>query len=169
MEIAVEGLPSHLNVNALMIDVVNNAAGLPNQGEASVSMTYSRDIASYVVKLLGLPKWEQSYHIYGDVKTWNQIVAAAEAGKGIKFDVSYDSIEQLQQGKVTELPGHAVVYEYFGGREHARPILQGLFAQYGLWMEEGLFRYQNGALLNRLFPEIRPLKLEQAWKAAGKT
>ncbi|KAJ4289073.1 hypothetical protein N0V90_011415 [Kalmusia sp. IMI 367209] len=167
MEVTVEGLPSYLAITPLMFDVKNNAASLPNKGEAPITLTYSHDIAKYVARLLNLQKWESAYYIAGDVKTWNEILAAAEASKGVKFNVSYDSIEKLQKGQVTELPGHAGVYELFGGRDNALPIVQGLFAQYGLWMEEGIFTYKSGKLLNDLFPDIKPLKLEDAWKKAS--
>ncbi|KAF2711411.1 hypothetical protein K504DRAFT_489296 [Pleomassaria siparia CBS 279.74] len=115
-----------------------------------------------------LERWERAYFIAADVKTWNEIVAAAEAGKGVKFDVSYDTTEKLQKGEVTELPGYTTMYEAFGGAEVARPIMQAIFSQYGLWMEEGLFDYKSGTLLNKVFPDIKPLKLEEAWKEAGK-
>lgn len=167
MEYVTEGLPSTLTVNTLMIDVKNNAAALPIKGEAKITLTYSRDIAKYIPKLLTLATWERAYFIVGDVKSWNEIVAAAETGKGVKFDVSYDPVEKLREGKITELPGHARSYELFGGREKALPVVQGLFAQYGLWMEEGLFTYQGGTRLNDLFPEVETLSLEEAWKVAG--
>ncbi|KAL1599833.1 hypothetical protein SLS60_007638 [Paraconiothyrium brasiliense] len=167
MEYVTEGLPSTLTINTLMIDIKNNAAGLPINGEGKITLTYSRDIAKYIPKLLTLEKWEQAYFVVGDVKSWNEIVAAAEKGKGVKFSVTYDSVEKLKRGEVTELPGHARSYELFGGRENALPVVQGLFAQYGLWMDEGIFTYQSGARLNDLFPEIKPLRLEEAWKVAG--
>lgn len=166
MEYAVDGLPSTIKSHTLMIDVQNNAAALPNKGESRVTLTYSRDIAKYIPKLLGLQKWQQAYFIVGDIKSWNEVVAAAEAGKGVKFDVAYDSIEKLKQGQVTELPGHARAYETFGGKDHAFPVVQGLLSQYGLWMEEGVFTYQGGAKLNSLFPEIEPLSLDEAWTVA---
>jgi hypothetical protein len=167
MEYVTSGLPSTLTIGTLMLDVKNNTAALPNKGEARITITYSRDIAKYIPKLLTLKQWEQAYFIVGDVKSWNEIVAAAEAGKGVKFDVTYDPVEKLKQGQVTELPGHARAYELFGGREKALPVVQGLFAQYGLWMEEGVFTYQGGAKLNDLFPEIEPLSLDRAWRVAG--
>lgn len=169
MEIIMEGLPTHIKANRLFIDVGNNVAAIPNKGEGKITLTYSRDIAKYIPKLLSLKNWEQRYFILGEVKTWNEIVAAAEVGKGVKFDVTYDSIEKLKKGEVTELPAHAAVYESFGGREKALPVLQGLFAQYGLWMDEGLFSKHDGTKLNDLFPEIEPLKLHEAWKMSRRS
>jgi hypothetical protein len=167
MEYYVQGLPSYLSIGSFEIDVENNAAGLPVKGEAPIALTYSRDIAKYVASLLSLEKWEQTYFITADVKTWNEIVAAAEAGKGFKFNVTYDPIEKLQRGEVTELPGHKKTYEAFGGRDVAKPIVQRIFAQYGQWMEDGLFNYKSGIFLNDIFPEIKPLNLEEAWKTVG--
>ncbi|KAF2450150.1 NAD(P)-binding protein [Karstenula rhodostoma CBS 690.94] len=167
MEYVTEGLPTTLTLMTIMLDMKHNAAALPNKGDAKITLTYSRDIAKYISKLLTLSTWERAYFIVGDVKSWNEIVAAAETGKGVKFDVTYDAVEKLKHGQVTELPGYARMYELFGGRDIALPRVQGLIAQYGLWMEEGIFTYQGGARLNDLFPEVEVLGLEGAWRVAG--
>lgn len=114
MEYVTEGLPTTLTIGTMSVDIQHNMAGLPNKAEAKISFTYSRDIAKYVAKLLTLETWQRAYFVAGDVKTWNEIVTAAEVGKGVRFEVKYDSLESLRKGKVTELPGHARAYELFG-------------------------------------------------------
>lgn len=168
MEIAVQGLPSHLDVKPLVINVAHNAAALPASGTARIALTYSRDIARYVPKLLSLPAWDEKYFVAGDVRSWNEIVAAAEKGKGVKFDVAYDGVEKLERGEVTELPGHEALYAEFGGRENAFPVVQRLFSTYGLWMEEGLMEGGEGKRLEDMFPEVGALTLEEAWGVAGR-
>ena len=72
----------------------------------------------------------------------------------------------MEGGHVTELPGHERVYAEFGGREQGFEIVQGVFATYGLWMEEGLF-VGEGRRLNDVFPEVGVMGLEEAWRVAG--
>jgi hypothetical protein len=158
---------THLITFPICVDVAQNFAGLPASGNASVTFTYSYDIGKYVTALLGLDKWEQDYRISGEVKTWNEVIEIAEKAKGVKFDVAYDPIEKLEQGQITELPGHKKTYAMFGGEEIAKPMVQGIYARFELWMEEGLFVYKEGPSLNKIFPEIKPLGLVEAWEKAG--
>jgi hypothetical protein len=165
----VPGLHSHLEIVPIYIDVENNAAGIPGSGNMPVTFTYSYDIGKYVAALLGADKWENEYSIAGETKTWNEVLAIAEKAKGVKFKVSFDAIETLEKGQVTELPGHDKSYAAFGGRETAMPMVQGIYARFGLWMEEGLFEYQGGPALDKIFQEIKPLGMEDAWKKSGET
>jgi hypothetical protein len=153
----------------MIVDVENDAAGIPASGNAPITFTYSYDIGKYVAALLGTDKWENEYSITGETKTWNEVVAIAEKAKGVKFNVAYDAIETLEKGQVTELPGHDKAYAAFGGRERAKPMVQGIYARFGLWMEEGLFVYKEGHALDKMFPDIKPLGMEDAWKNSGDT
>lgn len=166
MENVVSNLPSHVTVLPLMLDIAHNTAALPGDGTSKITLTYTHNIAAFIPPLLSLPTWEQHYLIQGDVRSWNEILAAAEKGKGVKFQVAYDSVEKMKGGRVTELPGHERVYGEFGGREKGFEIVQGVFATYGLWMEEGLF-VGEGIRLNDVFPEVGVMGLEEAWKLAG--
>ena len=163
----VPGLLSHLFKVPICIDVEHNAASIPGSGNTPITFTYSYDVGKYVAALLGLNKWEQDYHITGETKTWNEVIEITEKAKGAKLDVVYEPIEKLEKNQVTELPGHKAAYAAFGGEEVAKPMLQAVFARFGIWMEEGLFVYKDGPSLNALFPEIKPVGLEEAWKKAG--
>jgi hypothetical protein len=160
----VPGLPSYLSTSSICVDVASNFAGIPGAGNAPVTFTYSYDIGKYVAALLGVDKWEQDYRITGETKTWNEVVAITEKAKGVKFDVFYDPLEKLEKGQITELPGHKAMYATFGGEEIAKPMVQGIFARFGLWMEEGQLVYKDGPSLNELFPEIKPVGLKEAWE-----
>ncbi|KAF2028305.1 NAD(P)-binding protein [Setomelanomma holmii] len=131
------GLPhvrSYLHPFPLAIDVASNTAGIPGSGDVPVTFTYTFDIGRFAALLLQKPQWERESVTVGDKLTWNEFLAVAEEVKGVKFDVTYDKLETLKQGKVTELPGHVVLYPFF-----PKEALQGLAAVFGLLMEEGHF------------------------------
>lgn len=76
----------------------------------------------------------------------------------MKFEVTHDPVEKLVKGEITELPAHVPVYPYFP-KQH----LQGLFAVFGLWFDDGSFDLQpgEGSLnLNSRFPDVKPLKVK---------
>lgn len=82
---------------------------------------------------------------------------------GKKFSVTYDSVESLKQGHLTELPGQAANYEYI-----PKEVLQKLLVSFHLWYAEGVFNFEYGTTLNDKFPDIKPLKvkemIDRAWK-----
>jgi hypothetical protein len=77
--------------------------------------------------------------------------------------VVYDSIEKLEKGQVTELPGQAAAYSYF-----TKELYQALGATFGLWFAQGAFEADENTALNKLLPDVKTLKvkelLEKAWK-----
>ena len=157
-------VPSYVPKTAMAIDIDGNAAAIPGSGTYPLNFTHTIDIAKYTVALLGQSKWETNYFISGDVKTWNEVIAIAEAAKGVKFDVVYDSIEKLQKGEISELPGHVAMYEALGGAA-AKPAFQGVLAQLAVWMAEGKIKSER-PLLNELFPDVEPVTVEQALSKA---
>lgn len=83
---------------------------------------------------------------------------------GAKFDVTYDSEEKLRTFQVTELPSHPPVY-YFLPKEQ----LQYILAVFGQWTEAGAFNLPDEDIINKRFPDIKPLAmaelLQEAWKS----
>jgi hypothetical protein len=81
---------------------------------------------------------------------------------GTKIDVTYDSVDLLKSGKITELPAHKPVYPFFPKEQ-----LQGLFAVFGLFFEDGSFDFKPAHSLNDDFPDIKPTTvkalLQKAW------
>ncbi|KAF4784193.1 hypothetical protein HER10_EVM0005256 [Colletotrichum scovillei] len=156
-------LESHLTSMAMVVDVVNNKAGIPGSGDVPVAMTFTSDLAKFVAAALTLPKWEQETYLVGDKLTWNQLVELAEAVKGVKFDVSHDSIETLKAGKVTKLPRHRSPYPYISDEQ-----LQPMFAILGLMFERGVFDLRVETSITQDFPDLklRSMKelLEEAYK-----
>jgi hypothetical protein len=81
---------------------------------------------------------------------------------GSKFSVTYDSLQKLKSGEVTELPSHHTAYPYF-----PKPILQSVFSKFGLYVIEGLFDMPEERSLNKRYPEIKTKTVREcisAWK-----
>lgn len=159
-------LKSHHPHSTLIVDMAHNAAAIPGDGETAVTLTYTFDVARYVVAALDLDRWPASreLRVVGDEITFNELVKLAEAAKGTRFDVVYDDVEMLRASRVSELPGHKASYAQF-----PKERLQGFLAIFELWMATGQGRIEREGTLNEMFPEIKPLTasemMERYWKA----
>ncbi|KAF7540208.1 hypothetical protein G7054_g1609 [Neopestalotiopsis clavispora] len=160
--LGVPRLHTYTQTIPVVIDMEANAAAIPGSGETPVAFTHTNDIAKFVVASLDLPHWPREGWIVGDKVTWNEVLEMAESVKGTKFRVVHDSIEMLQSGAMTELPGHAPNYRIF-----PKESFQFLFSQFGLWFHQGYFNPGSRQLLNQEFPNIQALKvrdvLEKGW------
>jgi hypothetical protein len=85
------------------MDVENGIACIPGTGDELLSMTYSRDLAKFIVRLLDEDEWPVQCAVIGQDVTFNQILKWVEDATGRKFKVSYDSMEKLERGEVTPL------------------------------------------------------------------
>lgn len=154
-------IPSYTKRTTLSLDIDGNAAAIPGDGTYPMYFTHTTDIAKYTAALLGLTRWEKKYYLYGDKLTWNEAIAIAEAAKGVKFNVAYDSIEKLKKGKMTELPGEKLVYEQFMVNKEAREAFRKTIAGIAVYMAEGRMVY-GGPMLNEIFSSIKPLTFREA-------
>ncbi|SCO86007.1 uncharacterized protein FRV6_10134 [Fusarium oxysporum] len=153
------GLPylkSYLTPFTFAVDIANKAAAIPGTGNDIVYFTYTFDVAKFVVALLGLSDWDETTYCYGDKATWNEILQLAEESRGSKFTVSYDALEKLQKGEVTELPSHRESYGYF-----PKPALRGFLSLLGRYVVEGRFDIPADKALNAKFTEIQTLKVKE--------
>ncbi|KAJ3547403.1 hypothetical protein NM208_g1534 [Fusarium decemcellulare] len=160
------GMPhvdTYIPQTTFVVDMANNRAAIPGDGEQAMTFTYSKDVAKYVVAALDLPQWERDTYIIGDKMTWNKFVKLAQDAKGEEFIVVYDSIEKLRLGEITELPGQVAAYSYF-----AKEWTQKLFSVFGFWVTQGVFDFPDQKALNQRFPEIKATSvkdmLDKAWK-----
>jgi hypothetical protein len=64
------------------IDIPNKTAAIPGTGNDVLSLITTRDIATFVVKSLDLPEWEEESCCYGERVTWNQVLKLAEEATG---------------------------------------------------------------------------------------
>lgn len=81
---------------------------------------------------------------------------------GSKFDVTYEDIEKLEKGEVTELPTHAEAYEHF-----PKPLMQTYFSKFSLYLIAGLFDIPVDKSLNKIFPEVKTTTVKEVldlWK-----
>lgn len=141
---------SYLGGPALAIDIANKVAAIPGSGDVPIVFTYSFDIGNFVAALLAQSLWEKESYIIGDKVTLNEYLSIAEEARGAKFDTTYDSLESLRAGQITELPSHAEAYPYF-----PNPMLQGFFASFSILFGEGYLNFQPEKSLNDQFPEIK--------------
>ncbi|KAB5528051.1 hypothetical protein GE09DRAFT_1042248 [Coniochaeta sp. 2T2.1] len=155
-------LPSHMGVYALQVDMPHATAAIPGSGDDLISFTYSRDIARFVEAALGLERWEREMWCYGDVRSLGEVVGLAEGVRGVKFTVTHDSVEMLEQGKMTELPSHRKLYPIVG-----KEALQKRISTFGLYTVKGLLHLPKEGSLNSLFLHIKTMTVPEIvgfWK-----
>lgn len=156
------GLPrikSYMSPWVFAIDIANKIAGIPGSGDGQAIYTYSGDVARFVVATLSLPPgtWKKHSVMMGERRSLNEVLRIAESIRG-PFTVQYDSMEDLLNGKITELPPHVAAYKL-----SSKEAFQKRFAGFGMAMEAGAFDFDvpdNGMLLNLVFPDIVPKTVE---------
>lgn len=75
---------SYLKPNVFVVDLANNVAGIPGDGNTPVTFTYTFDLAKYVLAILSLGEWPEESRVIGDEMTWKEFVALAEDFKGLQ-------------------------------------------------------------------------------------
>lgn len=73
------------------INIAKREAAIPGDGNDVICMTYTLDMANYVVKALDLDEWPEFSVIVGDEVTYNQILSMAEEITGKLFPFSLKS------------------------------------------------------------------------------
>ena len=79
------GMPhvqTHLQPFTFGIDIPSGTAAIPGDGNNVICMTYTYDMATYLVKALDLDEWPEFSLIVGDEVTYNQILKMAEEFTG---------------------------------------------------------------------------------------
>ena len=162
------------------IDMQNCQAAIPGDGNVPLSLTYSRDLARFVVRTLDLDEWPEFSIGVGDGLTFNQMLRLAEEARGKfagsshlirndelilvvgkEFQVTYDSVEKVNEGEVTMLP----IPKGAPFSEDEMKEYNALFGQ--LTLREA-FHVQTENRLNSKFPDLVPLNfqqfLDEAWR-----
>lgn len=80
-----------------IMDVENCSVTIPGDGSAPLVMTRMEDVGAFVAASLDLDKWPRVSRMAGDRKTYHEILAIAEPLRGKKFDVTYISMETLDE------------------------------------------------------------------------
>ncbi|KAF5253914.1 hypothetical protein FANTH_1239 [Fusarium anthophilum] len=141
-------LKSYMQRVAWALDIANKKAGIPGTGNEPMTFTYTLDVAKFVVAALDLPRWEKL--IWGPKN--NDFKADKKIGS--KFDITYDPAEKLEKGEVTELPFNK------NAADLPQKVLEGLMSLWGLYVLEGKYDMPTDKAINKLFPDIQPLKVE---------
>ena len=134
------------------IDVENGVAAIPGTGNELMTMTYSRDLAKFVVRLLEEEEWPERSVIVGQDVTFNQLLKWAQEATGRKFKVSYDGEEKLEKGEVTEL------YEGMAGSPNEELAVAFGSMNVKGWIHVG---EEDDVVLNKKFPEVKTLTVEE--------
>ncbi|KAI9155633.1 Oxidoreductase swnN [Paramyrothecium foliicola] len=119
------GMPhikSNLKPFKFFLDFTSKKAAVPGTGDDKFTLTYSEDLARFIVRLLDdNNRWPERGLISGSDVSVNELITTAERVTGTKFDIVYDTVEQLDKGEVTVLfhPEEASEAEF-------KPMLAGL-------------------------------------------
>ncbi|KAJ5090589.1 hypothetical protein N7532_009273 [Penicillium argentinense] len=157
------GMP-HVKTNlqpySFGINISSRTAAIPGDGNDVICMTYTYDMAQYMVKVLDLQEWPEFSVVVGDEVTYNQILAMAEQILGEKFKVTYDSLDRIKAGNVTNPP----MPSDLGCTEEELTEVTALVSRLTV---KGVFDLPKENCLNSRFPEVQPITmkkfLEKAW------
>ncbi|KAK1463854.1 hypothetical protein CMEL01_12615 [Colletotrichum melonis] len=127
----------HTVISALALHIIG-------VGQAQINLIQAADKSN--------SSWKtHDTYLIGDEMTWEEFIAIAEEARGgKKFHVTYDSVQKLQSGEITELPGQVAAYSYF-----PKQWAQRLFSTFGFWVTEGLFDFPKDRALNQVFPHLK--------------
>jgi dTDP-4-dehydrorhamnose reductase len=74
---------SYLTPVVFAVDIANKTAALPGStGDETITLTYTKDLAKFVVAALGLSEWHEVYHCYSEQSTFGHVVRVAEEATG---------------------------------------------------------------------------------------
>ncbi|OGM51062.1 hypothetical protein ABOM_000293 [Aspergillus bombycis] len=152
-------IPSAFDFNApSWVDLDNNFAAIPGNGDTPLVLTHSQDIGRFVVKVLGLNEWEKRCFLVGDRLTLNEFLRIAEEIKGVSFERHDDAMETLLKGQCTILPAVAAKLppQYVSG------AFMKILAACGSWAANGGLNLPAEGTLNAMFPDIQTLTVREA-------
>ncbi|KAF1947391.1 NAD(P)-binding protein [Clathrospora elynae] len=157
---------SHMKPFKFALDFDNRMAAIPGDGEAHVTFLHSVDIAKYVVALLGEEgRWPETSAFASDRMTWNELITLAEDIMGEKWDVTYESLEQLEMGETTLFKQPEGSYHL--PEEAARQMV----AEWGIMAVKGVMDASGEGVRNDDFPDVQPITVEalilEAWENKG--
>lgn len=170
------GMPhikSHMPSYIWVFDIANSRAAIPGTGENVISVTYTIDVARFVVRSLEVDDWPEFSIVVGTDLTLLEALAMIEnvrrtlgippppgfckfsylnrtAGK--TFSVTYDTEEDLQQNKATVWGGYDGV---------PTEELAGLNAMFGRMAVGGHLMMPRENRLSDKHPDIRPLTVKE--------
>ncbi|KAH7303785.1 hypothetical protein B0I35DRAFT_364368 [Stachybotrys elegans] len=157
-------LPTYMQPIAFMLDIPNNTAAIPGSGEVPIVFTHTWDVAKFVAAYAEKPQWDREAYVIGDKITFNELVRLAEEVKHEKFTISYDTIENLIDHKVTELPCYLRIYPFLP-KEALLPLIAGI----GWLFDKGYFNLKWERTLNEEFKLIKARSITELLVQASKS
>ncbi|GFF79742.1 isoflavone reductase homolog P3 [Aspergillus udagawae] len=143
------------------INIQHCQAAIPGDGNDVMCMTYTYDMAAFLLRLLDVEDWPEFSIVVGDEVTYNQLLEMAEEIRGQKFQVTYDSEESIKDGRVTLPPMPE-------GNPYSPEDLQEMTALVSRLTIAGVFKLPDQNRLNDRFPDLQPVKMRQflqdAWR-----
>ncbi|KAL7919855.1 hypothetical protein ACQKWADRAFT_329347 [Trichoderma austrokoningii] len=127
----------------------------------STKLEWTRFFVGFFMDYYGIPaikthlspmSFVESTYVDGEKTTWNAFIKVAEEVTGAQFEVSYDPLEKLARGEVTELPSHK---EELVSSPFPEPLARQLLALLGSWVVGGQFDIPAEKALNKIFPYIK--------------
>ncbi|PIG82322.1 nmrA-like family protein [Aspergillus arachidicola] len=145
------------------IDIASCQAAIPGDGNDVICMTYTYDMAAFIVRLLDEEDWPEFSVIVGSQTTYNQLLQLAEELRGMsskKFQVVYDSVDKIKEGDVTIPPMPSDTGYSVEELKETTALVSRLTIA-------GVFDLPRENRLNARFPDIETTKLkallEKAW------
>lgn len=148
----------------MVINVEKCTAEIPGDGEAKVAYTALEDIGAFVAASLDLPKWPDVSRMAGDLKSYNEIVALAEAIRGALWNgfslLSRDSLQNQSEGKKFDVT-YVSVDELKARYNPNPPSPYGnILDQVSIEVVRGRFTFHE-LNLNKLLPQVKPIGIEE--------
>ncbi|KAF4990599.1 hypothetical protein FGRMN_8358 [Fusarium graminum] len=153
-------IPSHIRAANLIIDPEYNAAIIPGDGNTTIGLTHSTDAAKYTIALLDLPQWKRRYSIVTNRTTLLDAVNLAEEIKGVKFDIRYFSVEEMERGENDLTPSMKKALP-----EEMHDHMKRVLAWSGIGIARGANNITMTDELENKFPNIKPLTIKEVWEA----
>lgn len=75
-------IPSHLRPFIWGVDIAKRRAAIPGSGDEIISMTYSKDVARFIERLLEDGDWPEYSIVSGSDTSFNEILALAQEYTG---------------------------------------------------------------------------------------
>ncbi|KAK6207982.1 hypothetical protein QIS74_13063 [Colletotrichum tabaci] len=152
------GIPSTLRPFRWAVDVPSRRAAIPGTGEEALTVTYSRDVGRFVARLMDDEEWCEYSNVSGSDTCLNEIVAIAEGLTGDKFKVTYDSAEDIRDGKASVVTQNDASY---GGADAMQ-----IAVMMGRALINGELGIPKDGRLNAKYPELKPMSIEEMMIAA---
>jgi hypothetical protein len=77
-------MPSHLSQIFPWMDIAHRKAAIPGAtGDEVITLTYTKDLAKFVVAAVGMEKWDDELHCYSDQTSIGELVRLAEEATGL--------------------------------------------------------------------------------------